>query len=308
MARTPSRLQRFSQGQEWSPVYARHSLPVLVSWIEQQRGKPDLDIQEFSYKDLAQAVGQPNHAHPIHESLGILGFALQELEAEQKPGLGVIPPIQLLVWSKGEGSPGDDGFNFLGISKQELATMSKALRQATARHVRATILDYPHWRRVLAELGLKAISLDLPAARNVVAANATRGGGGEGQYHAALKRYLAENYWVLGLSGEHRATLEHGMLSGDIADLMLDGVASNRRVCVEVKSRISDEADLIRGLFQCVKYKAVLRAQERYEAARSADYASREIITILATECPLAPALVALARLIDVPVKVVNIP
>lgn len=35
----------------------------------------------------------------------------------------------------------------------------------------------------------------------------------------------------------------------------------SQQTAVEVKSEISDDADLVRGLYQCVKYEAVLRAE-----------------------------------------------
>jgi hypothetical protein len=169
-------------------------LPVLIRWIEQQTGKPDHEISEFIYMDLAKAVDQPRHAHPIHESLGILGFALKELEKRQ-PKLGIIPPIQLLVWSKGEGSPGDDGFAFIGIFKEDLKKMLSALRRSTAGHVRAEILKYPHWREVLTELGLKPLTLDLPSTQAVIASSSPdRFGGGESPEHDRLKRYLEASF------------------------------------------------------------------------------------------------------------------
>jgi len=44
---------------------------------------------------------------------------------------------------------------------------------------------------------------------------------------------------------------------------------------VEVKSQISNDADITRGLFQCIKYQSVLDAREKME------YGIREIKTIL---------------------------
>ncbi|MBP0574725.1 hypothetical protein J8J27_28860, partial [Mycobacterium tuberculosis] len=37
--------------------------------------------------------------------------------------------------------------------------------------------------------------------------------------------------------------------------------SGHRLVAVEVKSSISNDVDLIRGLFQCVKYRAVMKAE-----------------------------------------------
>jgi hypothetical protein len=83
---------------------------------------------------------------------------------------------------------------------------------------------------------------------------------------------------------------------------MLDEIEGERRFCVEVKSRVSDnnEGDLIRGLFQCVKYRAVLLAHEKYEAAKSVDYLTKEIDVILATECSLSKSFFELGNLLGV--------
>jgi hypothetical protein len=72
MVKTLSRLGVFLAGPEWSSKWARISLPVLVRWVEQQRGKPDQEIAEFTYKDLANAVGRNPMCLPSEESLAAL--------------------------------------------------------------------------------------------------------------------------------------------------------------------------------------------------------------------------------------------
>ena len=36
---------------------------------------------------------------------------------------------------------------------------------------------------------------------------------------------------------------------------------NGNQIAVEVKSKISDDADILRGLFQCVKYQSILDAE-----------------------------------------------
>lgn len=48
------------------------------------------------------------------------------------------------------------------------------------------------------------------------------------------------------------------MPSGDSLDVSFN--CKNEWVAVEVKSRLSDHADIVRGIFQCVKYLAVMEA------------------------------------------------
>ena len=63
----------------------------------------------------------------------------------------------------------------------------------------------------------------------------------------------------------------------------------NLTVALEVKSSDSDESDLRRGIFQCIKYRAVMQAMDiRTDAP---------IVAILVTQSPLPGDLKALARL-----------
>ena len=148
-------LEDFLYGDKWSHKYARLSLPILVARAERYKGYPDAQIPDFTYADLAAIVADRNSAHPIHYALGSVGYALNELEKQSDWRFGKIPPIQLLVWSKGKGSPGDDAFAFIGITQEQVAEMSTETRRFTARTVREKILNYPHWREALTKLGLK---------------------------------------------------------------------------------------------------------------------------------------------------------
>jgi hypothetical protein len=56
--------------------------------------------------------------------------------------------------------------------------------------------------------------------------------------------------------------MEHTILSGDRLDVFFASL--EHWVCVEVKGKQSPELDILRGIFQCVKYTAVLKAQRHY--------------------------------------------
>lgn len=309
MAKTQLKLEQFLHGQEWAPEYARRSLPILVRFVEQHRGRPDSEIPVFTYTSLAIAVGQPTHAHPIMAALGTLGFALKELSGQHLPGLGEIPPIQLLVWSKGKGSPGELAFGFIGKSKEEVHELPARVRHAMALAERTKILEYPSWRKVLAKLGLKPLTLDLPDPE-IVASSSSReqSGYGESEEHKRLKLYLGSHYQELHIEGQFVAKFEEKLLSADVSDLMLDEVGGTRRFGIEVKSRISKDFDLIRGIFQCVKYKAVLTAQEKYESSRTPQRVPKTIDVILATERELPEVLQQLSELLNVRVVKVTVP
>jgi hypothetical protein len=309
MAKTQLRLEQFLHGQKWAAIYARRSLPILVRFVEQHRGKPDSEIPVFTYKSLAIAVGQPTHAHPIMAALGTLGFALKELGGQHLPGLGEIPPIQLLVWSKGKGSPGELAFGFIGKSKEEVQELPARVRHAMALAERTKILEYKSWRKVLAKLGLKPLTLDLPDPESVInSSSGEQSGYGESEEHKRLKFYLGSHYRELHIRGQFAAKFEEKLFSGDVSDLMLDEIRGTRRFGVEVKSRISKDSDLIRGIFQCVKYKAVLTAQEKYESSRTQQWVPKTIEVILASERELPEVLQQLSELLNVKVVRVTVP
>ena len=83
------------------------------------------------------------------------------------------------------------------------------------------------------------------------------GGGGEGKQHKELRECISKNPKKYGLNiiGDgHKESLP----SGDEIDVVFE--TDDEYVIVEVKSEISDDKDIKRGLYQCVKYRAVVSA------------------------------------------------
>ena len=74
--------------------------------------------------------------------------------------------------------------------------------------------------------------------------------------------------------------------SGDRVDVVYK--LANRITVLEVKSRISNEIDLMRGVFQCVKYRAVRQAMDVRDDAVVEAY--------LITETPLSGEISALVK------------
>jgi len=302
-------LQRFLHGQKFAFRYGRKCLPVLVSRAEQYKGVPQADIPDFTYGDLAAMVADRKYAHPMHYALGSIGYALRDLNTRPEWKAREIPPIQLMVWSEGRGSPGDDAFSFIGISKEQARQMPEPARRATATNVRARIVAYPHWREVLTALSLEPLTLRLPAAEEVAdGTDRDWTGGAESIHHKRLKLYLAEHYDLLSLEGDFLQYFEVCLPSGDRMDLLLEEAAHVQRICIEVKSRISNDEDLIRGIFQCVKYRAILDAQQRYELKRNKDHAPMSLRVFLATECALSGEIKELSDFFAVPVFRVRVP
>jgi hypothetical protein len=305
-----SKLHEVLHGNGWTAEYARKCVPILVRWIEEENASHSAVLHEHTYKELAIALGDAKIARPIPHALGLLGNTLEELQ-KQHPGTfgGKIPPIELLVWRKGANRPGDAGFWWVGIKKSKLKDYSETALRSIAAQVRREIIAYPHWRKVLKILNLKPLTIDLPDTRKVLSDPGFCGRSGkESPEHWRLKHYVAGNYSRLGLKGKHIGTVEHALLSGDEVDVLLESASDSRLVGVEVKSRISSEADLIRGVFQGVKYRAVLGASEDYETSRTSTWLPRAVDVVLVTELPLPSSVAALAKRFGVPHIVLKVP
>lgn len=125
------------------------------------------------------------------------------------------------------------------------------------------------------------------------------GSGGEGDEHKAMKQFVCENCDEI--LGEHVSDrrVEHELPSGDSVDV----TAWNRSSVwhIEVKSRISNDSDIRRGIYQCVKYEAVGRAVESVKRRRP-----RKIKALLVVERDLPDQLVKLARVLKVDFRVVS--
>ena len=94
--------------------------------------------------------------------------------------------------------------------------------------------------------------------------NGNFGFGGEGEQHKNLKEYIYNNPSIIGIHSFKEKAMEHNLLSGDRLDVWFR-LIDDSEIAVEVKSEISSSADVLRGLFQCVKYKTVMDAENKIE-------------------------------------------
>ena len=225
---------------------ARRALPILVRQAKAH--------QTMFYGELAAELGAPN-PRTMNYPLGAIGQALLNLgKTWGRP----VPPIQALVVNRATGLPGD-GIEVFAPSAEAFKKASRQKRQLIVRLMLNEVFTYPDWDLVLEALGLQPTSAPpLPPVAEVL----WRGGGGEGAEHHALKNAVAQNPGWVGLrKGLSPGETEARLYSGDSLDVLFED--SRQRIAVEVKGRSAFRSDIVRGLFQCVKYEAVLNAQAR---------------------------------------------
>jgi len=221
---------------------ARQALPLLVRQAEAGT--------TIYYSDLAAELGMRNPRN-LNFVLGSIGQTIENLSREWKEP---VPPIQCVVVNRVTGLPGE-GIGWFLVKKEDFVALPRDKQEAVVRAHLEHIYAYPYWSQVLSALSLA------PAAALVKKVELPKfGGSGEGPEHKALKQYVSGHPEVVGLNvAAAPGKMEDPLLSGDSLDVSFR--YRKKWVAVEVKSSISSYLDVQRGLFQCVKYRAVMKAQ-----------------------------------------------
>jgi hypothetical protein len=115
---------------------------------------------------------------------------------------------------------------------------------------------------VLSALGLTPSVIDTTASETTIRSGKFYDGGGEGPAHKKLKEYIYNHPETIGIKNIKKRDMEHILLSGDRLDVYFV-LADDSKVAVEIKPSTSPDADIMRGLYQCVKYKAILDAEDK---------------------------------------------
>lgn len=189
----------------------------------------------------------------LNYPLAAIGYELSRLSQRWgKP----IPPIQMLVHNAISGVPGHGVYGFVGEDGSKLNLRQKRLLVQEASH---EIFAFPEWNQVLSELGLQPAPTCLdPAAL----ANMPIPHGGESVPHRTLKEVVAKHPEVVRLPRTGHGTIEYRLASADSVDVVFK--TRDLHLAVEVKAEGAPTLDIARGLFQCIKYQAVLAAMNAY--------------------------------------------
>ena len=82
--------------------------------------------------------------------------------------------------------------------------------------------------------------------------------------------FFFDNPNVIGIEDYTEKETEHILLSADRIDVWFK-LADGSCVAVEVKSHKSTEADILRGIFQCVKYKSIMDAEDKVHRSEASN-------------------------------------
>lgn len=280
----------FGDGQKLFQQRASEALPLLV-----RQAKAGETIY---YSDLAAEMKMPN-ARNLNYVLGALGGELEHLS--KRWDKGKVPPLQCLVINRQDGTPGN-GIGWFVPDKGEFKKLSPPEKRRIVDVMLTNVFDYPNWDSVLQQYGLAPLQLaSTESLRKDARISVSRYGvGGEGDAHAATKEYVSTHPALFGLPAKLRGETEHLFASADCLDVLFKNGCE--WVGVEVKGPISDEFDLNRGLFQCVKYLALLEAEQKLLQQ------GVNCRVLLATCQPLPTALNARRLVLNVTVQQIDFP
>jgi hypothetical protein len=124
------------------------------------------------------------------------------------------------------------------------------------------------------------------------------GGPPESKEHLLLKRYVKMHPQKFGAPENCDAIEEKLLKSRDEIDVWC--MVPGEQLAIEVKSVRSNDSDIERGIFQCVKYRAVLEAEAK------CDDNSPKVRTRLVSERPLSAECCRQAKRLGIEVQVIK--
>ena len=128
----------------------------------------------------------------------------------------------------------------------------------------AEVYSFDKWDRILDEFGLKPAQSIAPPTLIMSKKIRFGTGTGEGDDHKRLKDYIATHPEKIGLPmSAGPGTTEFEFASADTIDVLF--TYRSQWIGIEVKCAQSDDADVMRGLFQCIKYKVLIEAQQKFQ-------------------------------------------
>lgn len=238
---------------------ARAALPIIVRQAHAH--------SPIFYSDLATELGMPNPRN-LNFVLGSIGQTVKGLSRTWRED---VPPIQCLVINKNTGLPGE-GIGWFITNKDDFRKLSRKQQRLLVEAELQKVFSYNKWPEVLNILSLKPVAEDY--SKLLLKTREYRGGG-ESEQHRRLKQFVALHPELLSLSKSAKSEIEYSLPSGDSLDVLFRH--GDDWIGAEIKSDISDPRDIVRGLFQCVKYRAII---ESYQAVQTLPQSARAVLVL----------------------------
>ncbi|EKO34187.1 hypothetical protein [Leptospira santarosai] len=218
------------------------------------------------YSDLANSISYPEprqgsaFGNNIGNSLGAMGHFFDNIKIDNWNDR--IPLIQTLVVLKSDGLPSSGLKEF----EKEYPYLSKEKQKDFVQKEYEKIFEFgDRWNSVLSSLGIQPF-LNITKQNDSIGNFFNPFGSDGSPEHQALCEYIKRTPSLVNLPIDSVGIREYPLKSGDKVDVVFE--TKEMITAVEIKSIRSDENDLERGLFQCIKYHATLVAEEKVNGKR----------------------------------------
>lgn len=259
----------------------RQIIPILIRWAK-------LGQTNHTYNDLNHALGYTKFS-AIGKELGYVSDVMTALSNMLEKETGErIPTLNALCKNSSTGLPSEGLSYVFGVYN----TMDDEAKKTLVDGANLRAIRYQKWDWVMKELGLKTAPV-FTDEELLEISKPIYGSGGEGKEHKALKEYVAAHPETIGIKDVAACDIEHVLPSGDRLDVYFV-LKNGNRMAVEVKPSTSPDEDITRGIFQCVKYKAVM------DAMRTVECGNFENMTLLVCGGEMSKQNIRLAEELDV--------
>lgn len=249
------------EGTEWALTVTPSTLDILLHRAALR--------QTITYTELAAELqlrfGLPPQFYKFHygKPAGIIGHALESLSKEWGTH---IPPLNVLLINDKTRMPGNgvDGFIKTYLHRSTRRNIDKEDRRSIINYLNKRVWSY-QWDPVAKYFGAKQLELSIAAGKKDIEPidlpPIPTGGSGESKEHRTLKLWVMAHPECVAEFGDYKAGKDEVLIrSGDRLDVSFRNKKS--WLAVEIKNSKTSLAELVRGIFQCVKYESVLQAQQ----------------------------------------------
>ncbi len=249
-------------GAEWTDRTTRVALPIVLASA--------VDGAPITYGDLNLAVhtrGEPlKMALTYRYVAGKIGDVCEALARD----LGYdVPPLNAIIVNEKSGLPSYGVDNYLAtysnMTPRQIKRLRADERDSYARTAMEKVFNFTGWDRVRRHLGITKAQTGKPDRNRgepIPPPNRLKfSDGPESELHRGLKIWLAAHPDALSAFGKFdKGNTECVIASGDRLDVLFTN--AGMRLAAEVKTSEAPDDEVQRGVYQCVKYRAILRAMQ----------------------------------------------
>ena len=178
------------------------------------------------------------------------------------------PPVNVLLVRQDDRLPGKGVGGYMAKYLNNPRLKSKGFRdenrkqwQSACDEIATAVYAFNGWGQIYAEAFGERLPDLVPSAEGSEKDGIRNARGGEGPNHEALRLWVKKHPRKIRQAyASFRTDTEVVLDSADRVDVVYYGPDST--VVIEVKSSDSNDTDLRRGVFQCIKYRAVMAAMD----------------------------------------------